>query len=252
MMKQNPLLVAFSAVVFLGCAGEATAQLFGQRNMGSPLSRRTSPSSQSTRTPASSNVRGRFIDETLESVGTVDENARYIRENRQATDFVGSDLGEARSFVGASQSTELGEVNAVTSAIDDLQIETAPDANLTAQPIVPTRTGMYPPRLTVGFSFKPRPHGEINTKLADRLGSTLSLADSNLIEVLVEGDVATLRGEVASERDRKMAGLLARFEPGIADVRNELTVDQPPAERSRPMAAPAPSDRPKRKARRRK
>jgi len=248
MMKKNPLLVALSIVVLLGCAGEATAQLFGQRNLGRPLSRRTSSSAQSSsaaqRGQGETDPRRLLTESRFENVGTVDESARYIRGNRQATDFVGSDLGETRGFVGSSQATEIGEEAAITSAIDDLQIETAPDANLTAQPVVPTRTGMYPPRLQVGFDFKPRPRGEISTKLVDRLGSALSLAESSSIEVLVEGDVAILRGEVPSERGRRMAGLLVRFEPGIADVRNELKVNQHGAARSHSMAAPAPSDQP--------
>jgi len=174
----------------------------------------------------------------------VDEGARYVRGNRQASDFVGADLGEARGFVGAQQATEIGGQAPVTSAVDDLQIETVPDANLTAQPIVPSRTGMYPPRLRVGFAFKTRPRGEISAKLADRLESALSLAESSSIAVSVEGDVAILRGEVPSERGRRMAALLVRFEPGIADVRNELMVNQRGAARSHSMAAPAPSDQP--------
>jgi osmotically-inducible protein OsmY len=46
------------------------------------------------------------------------------------------------------------------------------------------------------------------------------------MEVSVQGATATLRGVVASARDREMAELLVRFEPGISTVRNELTVQQ--------------------------
>ena len=170
----------------------------------------------------------------FENVGTVDESARYFRGSRSATDFVGTDSGESRGFVGRQQATELGGEPEITSAIDDFQLELSPDANETAQPIVPARTGMYPPRLQVSFDFQPRAVGDVSTKLADRLGSVLSLGESSAIEVLVEGDVAILRGEVPSERDRRMAGLLVRFEPGIADSRNELTVKPPTAKADTP------------------
>ena len=245
-MKRNPVLAAFATAVLLGCTGEANAQLFGQRDLGGSLSRRSSrsaqPSGASRTTGASRQGQGqssplrRLTDSMFENVGTVDETARYFRGSRQATDFVGTDSGEARGFVGASQVTEIGEEAAMTSAIDDFQLELSPDANETAQPIVPARTGMYPPRLQVSFDFRPRAVGDVSTKLADRLGSVLSLGESSAIEVLVEGDVAILRGEVPSERDRRMAGLLVRFEPGIADSRNELTVKPPTAKAD----APAP------------
>lgn len=176
----------------------------------------------------------RMTDSLFENVGNVDENARYVRENRDPSAFVGFDSGETRSFVGAQQATELGGDTEVTSAVDDFQLELTPDANATAEPVIPARTGMYPPRLQVSFDFRARPMGEVNTKIADRLGSMLSLGDSNSIEVLVEDGVAILRGEVASERDRRMAGLLVRFEPGIADSRNELTVKPPSAKSDTP------------------
>jgi len=176
-----------------------------------------------------------MTDSMFEGAGYIDETARYLRENRQATDFVGSDLGEARGFVGSQQATEVGGDAEITSAIDEFQLELSPDANMTAQPVIPARTGMYPPRLQVSFDFQPLSVGAVNVKLADRLGSILSLDDSSSIEVLVEDDVAILRGEVASERDRRRAGLLVLLEPGIADSRNELKVNPAAAKADTPV-----------------
>jgi hypothetical protein len=59
--------------------------------------------------------------------------------------------------------------------------------------------------------------------------------------VSVEGATATLRGEVASERDRTLAERLVLFEPGIDSVRNELKVRSPskgPAEYLPPPPSP--------------
>lgn len=242
-MKRHPALVAFAVVVLLSCAEEANAQLFGQRDLGRSLSRRQSSSAQSSRASRSSSSfrqrqaqesPTRRLDTLFESMGSVEES-RFYRGNREATAFVGADSREERGFVGSQQSTDLGGAPEITSAVDDFQLELAPDANVTAEPIVPARTGMYPPRLQVSFDFRPLPPGRVSTEVADRLVSVLSLDDSSSIEVSVEDGVAILRGEVASERDRRMAGLLVRLEPGIADSRNELMVKPPAAK-----AAPAP------------
>ena len=52
------------------------------------------------------------------------------------------------------------------------------------------------------------------------------------LEVTIRQETAILRGVVATQRDRLLAGHLARFEPGVREVKNELTVD---------AAAPGPS-----------
>jgi BON domain len=45
------------------------------------------------------------------------------------------------------------------------------------------------------------------------------------VSVSVEDGVVVLRGEVASERDRRLAEGIMRLEPGVAEVRNELIVN---------------------------
>ncbi|MFH1919746.1 MAG: BON domain-containing protein [Planctomycetota bacterium] len=50
------------------------------------------------------------------------------------------------------------------------------------------------------------------------------------LEVTIRQETAILRGVVASPRDRLLAGHLARFEPGVREVKNELTVAASPPE----------------------
>jgi hypothetical protein len=189
----------------------------------------------------------------LESVGTmVDEDARFIRGNRDPSNFVGADTGEAERFIGAQQSG-LGEV--IEAAIaEGLESEVAEDANQVAEPVVPPRTLLNAPRLQVGFTSPLPAVDNLNATVEARLQQTLELSDSGRVEVLVEDRVAILRGTVPSERDRKMAGLLAGFEPGISRVRNELTVASsgpsdnatapPQPDRSvPPLPPPTPQDR---------
>jgi hypothetical protein len=159
----------------------------------------------------------------------VNEKARFIRGNRKATAFVGADTGEGQRFVGSEQAVTGEEVR---SAVDNLTVEMAPDANLTAKPVMPPRVQMYAPRLRVAFDYTGELEGEVNSRLTGRLEKTLPGGASNRIAVSVAGDAATVRGAVASERDRKLAELMLLFEPGIARVRNQLQVR--PAELPQP------------------
>lgn len=50
------------------------------------------------------------------------------------------------------------------------------------------------------------------------------------VTISVDGSTVTLRGQVASEDARKLAGMLVALEPGVRSVKNELTVGaEPPA-----------------------
>jgi hypothetical protein len=121
----------------------------------------------------------------------------------------------------------------VRSAITNLRIQTGPDANRTQSS---RQTGpMYRPRLKVDFDVAGQPIDQVSSNLIRRLESSLALADSSWIEVSLVGRKAILRGEVASERDQRLARLLLLLEPGISDVRNDLAV-KPPS--SRPDRTP--------------
>jgi hypothetical protein len=164
----------------------------------------------------------------------IDETARYVRGNRAREDFVGRDTLDADSFVGSQQATGEGEIR---SAIDEADIETVPDAAAMSALPLPATVPLYPPRLQIDFDYQPRPKAEVSSQLALRLESSLA-NDSNRIEVLVEGDATILRGVVGSERERRLAELLVRFEPEVARVENQLVV-QPPAGAT--LGLPAPS-----------
>jgi len=66
---------------------------------------------------------------------------------------------------------------------------------------------------------------------ADGIAAVLQVAPQigkrSSIRVIVRNETAILRGEVATPHDRELAENLARFEPGIWDVKNELVVRSP-------------------------
>ncbi len=51
-------------------------------------------------------------------------------------------------------------------------------------------------------------------------------ANASTVQVNLEGATAVLQGQVESDHQKRLAELLVKLEPGIATVRNELTVDR--------------------------
>ncbi len=62
------------------------------------------------------------------------------------------------------------------------------------------------------------------SRLAERLRGVLRDRLRSRLGVAIVHETAILRGAVASEYDRTLAGHLARFEPGVRNVKNELIV----------------------------
>jgi hypothetical protein len=161
-------------------------------------------------------------ESTLEEVGTIQGDERFLRGNRSAQEFVGSDVLDQTGFVGQQAADTTGPV---VNAVEDLTRMRQQTVNL---PAARERTrGLYRPRLRVDFSFPRLSNQELGSRIANQLEQTETLNLPEPIEVLVQDGTATLRGSVASQRDRRMAALLARFEPGISNVRNELEVREP-------------------------
>ena len=78
---------------------------------------------------------------------------------------------------------------------------------------------------------------------ADGIAATLrrvpQIARRSTIRVAVQNETAILRGEVATQHDRELAENLARLEPGVWDVKNELVVRSPANVAASTTRAPA-------------
>ena len=194
-----PILVM---LILAMAPSDAEAQLFGNRSLGgSSLSRRTRPGTSGT--------------------GEVLGNERFIRGNRSRRTFVGSDSQDVNSFVGSEQATVSGSIQSTTAGL-----RPPPDESASINRPLPPRgaNDLYYPRLVIDFRT-PSPPRMAPTVISQRLQRSDSLNHVGQIEVSVADRTATLRGAVASESDRRLAALLASFEPGIDHVRNELVVD---------------------------
>jgi len=80
--------------------------------------------------------------------------------------------------------------------------------------------------LRIGFQPQPVPSTAISGYV-QRLPKIPGLARIGPIQASLEGRTAVLRGTVASEADRQLAEGLARLEPAVMAVRNELVVGNP-------------------------
>lgn len=152
------------------------------------------------------------------SAGQITGSERFLRDSRQPATFVGSDSSEATGFFSALGNAFRG------TAVGGY---TLPDAN---QGGAGSMTQPMPYRLgrAVAFPVPQPPAGAVAQSLTTAFAQVRSLAGFPEIAVTVEGRTATLRGSVTSPEQRALVERLARLEPGIDSVRNELAVTTPP------------------------
>src|SRR5690606_32109275 len=88
----------------------------------------------------------------LRNAGGLSGNRRFLRQNRRRDDFVGRDTQDTTGFVGQTVGRTQGNVeSAVTTLREEPQIQ----VNI-PRPAAP-RTGIYEPRLSIGFERPPLP-----------------------------------------------------------------------------------------------
>ena len=172
----------------------AQAQLFGR--------------SRSLRTPI---ARQPGMSQASQDVGTLQGNERFLRRNRNRTDFVGPDLRELARFIGRLEGRVQGQTRTMTQ---DLRKPTDRTAAVNQPLPIAPKGQLYYPRLSPGFPVPPVNGGWVEHQIVDMLARSPRLSATSRIEVSVEGRTATLRGEVPFEADRDLAELLASFEPG--------------------------------------
>ena len=202
-MNRIRTIYAVMIALLVLTAAPASAQMFGPRSLGVPLTRQKGSSQ-------------------FKTAGTLQWNERFIRANRDITDFVGPDSRELRGFVGNIQGRSRGRV---PTMIQGLRERTDRSAAIN-QPLEPApSTGFYPPDITLGFQAPTTNRWQVEDELTESLINAPQLPPSSRFAVSVEGRTATLRGEVPSERDRDLAAALLSFEPGISEIDNQLRVN---------------------------
>ena len=159
----------------------------------------------------------------LGTQGTVDklERGRFLKDRRRSGDFVGTDAGERREFVGVQEASGNSSVRSATSG---MKIKNSREANVQYRATTERRNAMYYPRLVVTFDVSRQSPRAIQVGLRRRLADSQHLNWAGPVSITVRGDTAVLSGKVASSHDREMVEIVLMFEPGIAKVENRLKV----------------------------
>ncbi len=208
MRKITITAVGVFVLVLAEGADTAHGQMFGARSVGQPLARRPVP--------------GASLEQ--EDVGTLQGNERFLRQNRRASDFVGSDIRDIQRFVGALQARALRQQLLPSTQGLTRRVDRSESVN---QPLPPVRRGTpYYPRLELSFEAAPVPDTLLPARQAlETLARSTQLSGPSRIAVWMAGRTAILQGEVLSEADRDLAEILLTFEPGISAIQNQLQVN---------------------------
>ncbi|MHC4180946.1 MAG: BON domain-containing protein [Planctomycetota bacterium] len=181
----------------------------------------------------------------------VSAGARFSRESRQPGQFVGADTAEMQTFVGSVQAGQgvPGQSGSGLRSGSGL-MGGGQNRRGTANRSGAARGGrrsttQIRSSLSVGFRRPVAAPSAVSTALVRRLSRSRRVRTVSPVEVVIQGQTATLRGVVATDYDRALAGQLARLEVGIWQVRNELEVAAAPAEPevpppSEPVLEPPP------------
>jgi hypothetical protein len=232
-MKISSTVTFAVCIAVLATAGESLAQ----RGPGSiqPPRPRATPGGSAAGSRGSG--LGTLMEDSVESIGQVTGAERFVRGNRAADDFVGSDSGDQAGFVGSSTAANDGPIQSATTGA--LVAPTTPPAINRTRARSPAPY-MYEARLRVGFQVFRQPLAIRETKVAQRLALARVIDPASLIVVKLEGSTAILSGVVGSAREKSLTGMLLTFEPGISNVRNELMVRPPSMVPSRSPSDPEP------------
>jgi osmotically-inducible protein OsmY len=186
--------------------------------------------------------------------GGVNTGSRFLRQNVQAGDFVGMDAQSMAEFVGRVGAGQAGNPRFQAG----ISRQNAGRGANGRPPQAGARGGGTQTQLRttirLGFDRSGSASTGVNTKLRTRLAESSGIQFLSSVEVAMDGRTATLRGVVATEHDRALAEQLARLEPGIWKVRNDLLLPEsvppgdtqadrsptPPAPQSQPESQPAP------------
>lgn len=175
-----------------------------------------------------------------DSARAATEGQRFSRGSRRRNAFVGSDRSDVTSFVGSEQARTQGNV---TSSVAGLREQAQVRVNRARR--AASSTGRYEARLSLDPDLlsgtAPRPQRDALSPQR-RLARFFSAQKRGAVAVSGSNRVATLSGRVESIREKRIAGLIASFEPGVSSVRNDLQVEPVARQPRRPFPVPpAPS-----------
>ena len=241
-------------------SGQSSSGMFGQRTLGGSLSAGqrsftgSSMGSMGGGMGAGLGSAGRpggvgagalngsgSLGSALGNVGQLSGADRFVRGNRKPGQFVGADNQDTGNFLSQTGANGLLGLNAGLNG-QNMQVGRNARTNRGRNG---QRSGQAASRsaaqmqavLKIGFEREPVP-SDLAQVVTTRLQGIKAIRAQSPLAVEFEDSTAVLRGEVASEHDRVLAEQLVRLEPGVGQVRNELTVGSPTSPRPSPPLSP--------------
>ena len=142
--------------------------------------------------------------------------------------FVGS--GSGTDFIGSSSNgTTSGQRSSTRSSYSSSGSRNT--SNRSAGQQYGGRSGsmnrntQVQPVYTLGFTAPKRDAGTVSVTLDSRLSNVARNNRLNAMQINVSEGIATVRGTVASEHDRKVVENMIRLQPGVTEIRNEIQIE---------------------------
>jgi len=229
-MKTSLSVIAAMALALLATA-DASAQsmfstgsndMFGGRSSGTFNSGSMGLGQSRTGGGANTSLQQLNLQTLGESVFSANQ---FQVGSRNPGDFVGAGQ-DARSFVGAATTGQEFRRDTIGPA-GNRSTANRPGAGRARTEL---RTSVR-----LGFTHTRRTAAKARESVADRIVRLGRLSMPTPLEVLIRNGTATLRGVVATERERILAEQMIRLEPGVWAVNNELAL----------AAAPSPDETPR-------
>lgn len=224
------------ALLFLGIESVAWAQSSAGRSTGLSSSGNTGSSTNqdamSVSGPGTSGRSGSGRESQVSLLGGQVQDIQISTTPLQPGEFVGADVQDVRDTMartGAQRGT--GQGRSGLSAFDSSPFGRALQAlsGGLGSSYGARRTTEIRARMRTAFTVPRTAPGQVGSKLAQRLEKSSWIETHSPMEVKIEGGTAVLRGVVATEHDRAIAGRMAMLEPGVRQVDNQLEVQPTPS-----------------------
>lgn len=215
-LPKQLVLVAVIGLVWAGATGIALGQTSGLSSFGS---RTLGGSTGGGQTGTAANQ----FDQNQQNAAQITGNERFVRDARDAGQFVGADSGDTENFF-----SQQNNVNA-----RGLNLTAGRDTNNRGNNNV-SQQRIFRRRLHVNFAYTPRLTTGIHEALTERI-ARVTVSSINLpatVQATMEDTTVVLQGTVATEEQKLLSERLARLESGVWAVRNELLVVAEPSDPS--------------------
>jgi osmotically-inducible protein OsmY len=145
--------------------------------------------------------------------------------------FVGRDSADMSSTFGQMSRAGTQFFNSMNRNMSRQNAQNKQSAKATQNPAQPTRVAVH-----VAFDVPKQAPNQLADTIRTRLAKILAEHRMAQPTIAMDGDTVVLTGTASSESERDVISRLIAIEPGVRDVRNNMTVGQP----ATAPVAPAP------------